>query len=411
MSNLSEPHLQADFSGVVDPSDPELTSLVTATGLRSRKASTLKAALEGSLWSYEITRVADITDFDYLGIPVHMALKPQGKTLSSGSGKGETREASWISAVMEACEQTVWENLTPSPIEASERALDELGHRHVSGRILPRVKRSIWNDRMPVQWRLGWDISSGESVYVPDGMVVTGSPGLNPFVSGSNGLASGAHVLEAVLSGLLEVVERDGIMLNTVATRQPMFSPIEMLRLASPSMADAFERTRLPLAVRDATTEVGIPTIVAYLGDELGGRTGAFKGAGAATSTHAALVRAVSEAAQARCLIVAGARDDHFASQRRSGIRQPAAGAYEVPEPFVGNIDLGTGSIAGDIDLIVGRLRASGFDQVIVVRHTEPEELVQVVRVIVPGLEGYKFAHADLGDRARAYAGIERGTS
>ena len=76
----------------------------------------------------------------------------------------------------------------------------------------------------------------------------------------------------------------------------------------------------------------------------------------------------------------------------------------QVPvKAFDDDFSAATGSIEGDIGWYVERLRAHGFEQVIVIRHTRPEEPVQVVRVIVPGLEGYPFATASPGPRASAW--------
>ena len=49
---------------------------------------------------------------------------------------------------------------------------------------------------------------------------------------------------------------------------------------------------------------------------------------------------------------------------------------------------------------MVSRLVDSGFNQVIVFRHTSPGDPVQVARVVVPGLEGYPFSYAETGPRA-----------
>jgi hypothetical protein len=40
--------------------------------------------------------------------------------------------------------------------------------------------------------------------------------------------------------------------------------------------------------------------------------------------------------------------------------------------------------------------------QILIKRHTLPEDPVQVVRVVVPGLEGYLFEQYTPGPRARA---------
>lgn len=119
-------------------------------------------------------------------------------------------------------------------------------------------------------------------------------------------------------------------------------------------------------------------------------------------TTATALVRAVTEAAQGRTLVVAGARDDIFASQRRSSIGFRARRNDPVARisPAAASSAAGGGSVLGDLSWMAGRLEASGFDRIVVVRHTDPTDPVQVVRVVVPGLEGYPSALARPGPRS-----------
>lgn len=396
-----------DFSGVLRPEDPELpTGIATESGLRTRATDELRAALTPHLRDYGITRVAHLTGFDHVGLPVHMAVKPQGKTLSSGSGKGSTPDASWVSAVMECAEQSVWENLTIESVAASESIMGRLGVTVIPGSSFPLMKGALWSTNLPINWIAGWDIVAGEEVYVPESLVTVsllGEGGFKPFVAGSNGLASGAHILEAVLSGLQEVIERDGMTLMTTVTNGTHLLAGDLLREAAPSVAERIERSGLRLEVVDATTEIGVPIVVSYLYDVDGGRTGTFKGAGAGTSTRTAFVRAVTEAAQARCLIVAGARDDLFETERSAGLRTSGGGLRPATEQITDPVDAATGSVHGDLDWLVGKLVAAGFARVIVIRHTSPGDPVQVARVLVPGLEGYPFSYAQTGERANAY--------
>jgi ribosomal protein S12 methylthiotransferase accessory factor len=398
-----------DFTTILDPRDPPVPSGIrTESGLRTRNASELRSLLEPHLADYGITRVAHLTGFDFVGLPVHMAVKPQGRTLSSGSGKGPTTDASWVSAVMECAEQSVWESLRSDAVEASEAMLRRMGVAVVDGRRLPQLKGAIWSDQLPVRWVPGWDIVAGCEVYVPDSLVTVAGQGwdltLKPFTAGSNGLASGAHILEAVLSGLQEVIERDGVCLRTQIDPAPKIRGDELLRECAPDVAEKITRSGVQLEVLDASTEIGVPTVVAYLHDVEGGRTGVFKGAGAGVGNGTALVRAVTEAAQARCLIVAGARDDLFETMRSSATSRAAIKLSMPEDQLRSGIDHGTGDILGDIRWMVGKLVSAGFDQVIVLRHTAPGDPIQVARVIVPGLEGYQFAFAQTGERAAQWA-------
>lgn len=401
-----------DLAGVVldgDPTDP--TGVATPSGRRSCDPEELRERLTPRLDDYGITRVAHLTGLDRLGVPVHMAVKPQGRTLSSGSGKGLTKAASWASAVMEAIEQTVWERVEASGVEASERALWELGRNVVPGERFQMRRGGLWADHLPIRWRRGWDVLRGEEAWIPDSLVAYRDPGLSPFPSTSNGLASGATVYEALLSGLLEVVERDGIALHTIATRGPYVDGREYLEEVAPELASAVRRAGIDLELVDATTEVGVPTYVCYLRDAPGERLGNFKGAGAGVSSATALIRAVTEAAQGRTMVVAGARDDIFASMRRSTIAVRATRNAPVrPLTPAGPPEgSGCGTLLGDLAWVAGRLEASGFDRIVVVRHTLPGDPVQVVRVVVPGLEGYPSPLAKPGprhvERQRAAAG------
>lgn len=396
-----------DFGPILDPLDPPLpTGLRTESGLRTRDAGELRTMLQPHLSDYGITRVAHLTGFDYVGLPVHMAVKPQGRTLSSGSGKGPTTDASWVSAVMECAEQAVWESLSYDAVQASESAMRRMGITVADGTRLPHMRGAIWNEHLPIKWVPGWDIVSGREIYVPESLVsvsLWGEPTLKPFVSGSNGLASGAHILEAVLSGLQEVIERDGVCLRSSITHSEKLQGEELLQATAPGIAERLERSGLQLEVVDCQTEIGVPTVVAYLHDAVGGQTGSFKGAGAGVSNATALARAVTEAAQARCLIVAGARDDMFETMRSAATSRPEREHPRHPNQLQPGVDHGSGNVLADLNWMVDRLVEAGLDQVIVFRHTQPDEPVQVARVIVPGLEGYQFSFAQTGARAAAY--------
>ena len=395
-----------ELGPIVQPADQALATIATSSGMRSQSPQELRSRVEPYLWDYGITRVAHLTGFDFVGVPVHMAVKPQGRSLSSGSGKGVTTEASWISAVMECCEQAVWEALPAAEIGASAEELERAGFAVVDGRQCPQWSNSLWSPAMRIGWLPGWDIATGRQVWVPESRVglpqrVEGR--LQPFVSGSNGLASGAHVLEAVLNGLLEVVERDGIALYSGVHHAQRLDAAQALSATAPDLAERLLASGLQLAVADCTTEVGIPTIAAYLKDAPGGQAGPFKGAGAGMTTAQALVRAVTEAFQARCLIVAGARDDQFESQRSAAVARPAPVQAPAAAALNSMIELSHGSVREALATCVSMLKVHGFDQVIVLRHSDPQDPVQVVRVIIPGLEGYKFANSSPGPRARTW--------
>src|SRR5215831_13681514 len=86
-----------------------------------------------------ITRIADLTGLDTLGIPVFAAIRPMGLSLSTQQGKGVTPLAARVSAVMESLETWSAERVAPV-VRGSYRALRER-RRVVDIRRLARARR------------------------------------------------------------------------------------------------------------------------------------------------------------------------------------------------------------------------------------------------------------------------------
>src|SRR6478609_9891201 len=72
--------------------------------VRARSAEQTWEALAGHLPHYGITRVADLTGLDCIGLPVWTAIRPASRTLSTSQGKGATSLLAKLSAVMEGIE-------------------------------------------------------------------------------------------------------------------------------------------------------------------------------------------------------------------------------------------------------------------------------------------------------------------
>ncbi|MDW6058523.1 hypothetical protein SAZ11_11140 [Streptomyces sp. FXJ1.4098] len=64
---------------------------------------------------FGITRVADVTGLDTLGVPVVMAVRPAAKTLTVSQGKGASLLLARVSAVMESVELWHAEYACPAP--------------------------------------------------------------------------------------------------------------------------------------------------------------------------------------------------------------------------------------------------------------------------------------------------------
>lgn len=397
----------------------EATNLVADPGaaLRTRSPEQAMQRVEPYLADYGVTRVAHLTHLDRVGIPVHTAHKPAGKSLSNGSGKGVTPEASRIGAMMEAIEQTYWEDSPIPRLLASSAQLDADGIARVDPEDIPMNRGNFLNRDLVIEWTPMTDIRDGSQIMAPADSV--GLPwgthskrtALTHMCS-SNGLASGSNVVEAMISGLTEVMERDAVAMNVARTgvhfpNQSLDLDQLEAQLGDPfaSLREKIERAELRVSVFDATEEVGLPTYKSNLTDPTPGGAGSFSGYGANLDANTAIVRAVTEAVQARCLIIAGARDDQFRCGRdASRLSSRHHQFYEPPATGtpVAREDLSTGSLVGDVEALIAMLADSGMPQVLLHRYTQPTDPVQVVRILVPRLEGYKFANYQPGPRARA---------
>src|SRR5215510_1476306 len=69
-----------------------------------------------------ITRLANVTGLDHIGVPCWMAVRPLALSLSVSQGKGLTHELAQISALMECIEVHHAEHLVPRGHRRSLRA-------------------------------------------------------------------------------------------------------------------------------------------------------------------------------------------------------------------------------------------------------------------------------------------------
>jgi ribosomal protein S12 methylthiotransferase accessory factor len=123
-----------------------------------------------------------------------------------------------------------------------------------------------------------------------------------------------------------------------------------------------------------------------------------------------ALSRALTEAAQSRLTLIAGTRDDFVPGYYRQG-RDAKAIATHVARlngrpvrAFTDVVHASGTTIDEDVTHELDCLRAAGVQQAILVDLTRPDVRIPVVRMVVPGLEGYvdKVGGSFEGERRRA---------
>ncbi len=344
-----------------------------------------------------ITRIAELTGLDTIGIPVFAAIRPMGKSLSTQQGKGLTPAAARVSALMEGLETWTAEELAVPIVRGSTRALRKR-RNVVDVQALPRPRGRLDLDATWA-WVEGFDLVGGEPVLVPAQAVTLDTTFRTPpvFDISSNGLASGNVLVEAVVHGLCEVIERDA----EAAWRRSRGDRLVVLEtIADPACRALIDRIRgagARVFVWDLESAVGIPAIAcAIIEDprEPAWRTlGFYQGFGAHLVPEVAIARAITEAAQTRLTYIAGGRDDFFPfdyaratdPELLDEIWEQLSAPSEHPVDAADLPRFDTRGLGEDLDVLVDRLCVAGSDQVIVVELTHPALRVPVVKVLVPG--------------------------
>ena len=172
---------------------------------------------EDKLKTAGITRVADITDLDRIGMPVFTAIRPTAEygAISIYGGKGITKDHAKASAMMEGFERYSAEKQdSDETVIATADEIAEKGNPvELKSLNLPQKFEKEDLSSLKLEWSLTRDLISGNDYYVPSNAVFhpyTPESNIQSlFKSNTNGLASGNVLEEAILHGIFEVIERD----------------------------------------------------------------------------------------------------------------------------------------------------------------------------------------------------------
>ena len=225
--------------------------------------------------------------------------------------------------------------------------------------------------------------------------------GTGCFVATSNGLASGNHLLEATSHAICETVERDAATLHNVVTpAERALQLIDPRTVEDPDCAEALGRldwAGMSAVIWDITTDIGIPAFKCLIAE--GKRypvplAGPSVGTGCHPSREVALLRAITEAVQARLAAISGARDEPSVWDDPPGLETECALGQEAElgsrgaRPFTAVASSESESFDEDVAWELSALSSAGISEVVAVDLTRDEFAIPVVRIIVPGLEG-----------------------
>lgn len=411
MASFPSPSAQKAFWSGTHRTRPPAQTVDVALGLASRVG---------------ITRVADITGLDRIGIPVIAVVRPNARSISVSQGKGLDLDSAKASGLMEAIEGYHAEHVALPLLHQTLREMRAASKPLIDVSQLPRAGSAELDPNRKLFWVQGRTLLEDEPVWVPYDAVHTDftddtlSRDSGLFMS-SNGLASGNHHAEAWNHALYEVIERDAatvwelskpapdddstrVDLNTVNVRDCM------------DVLARYAQARVSVVVWDVTSNVGVPCFRCTIGEDEGTsihpRPPA-TGYGCHADRTVALLRALLEAAQSRLTVISGVRDD---------IPQRAYDARAIHEANVPFLELARksgqrsftdapshsgDSFASDLRWTAERLASIGCKQLVGIDLTKPELGVPVVRVVVPGLEAMCSVHGYVpGARALEVLGM-----
>ncbi|MET1412366.1 YcaO-like family protein [Roseibium sp. HPY-6] len=288
---------------------------------RHYPAETYLERLLPHLGSFGLSRLADVTGLDRIGIPVVQAIRPLARSNAVNQGKGLTLAEAAVASIMEALETYAGER--PDP-EAETRATPEavygtqavarLGHH-----LLPDTPEG-WAGT-EISFVTGTDILSGAQVQVPSALVGTdytpaSDHARTPFMRTTTGLGGGATANEALTQGLFETLERLGTsraMDIHGFFEKHRFDCSSLVEPETRQLLDHLTASGLLCTVHECPSAGGFPVVWARLLDAESSATSLpFPADGFACrgSIDSAVRDAILEAVQTRASVIAGSRED-----------------------------------------------------------------------------------------------------
>ena len=352
-----------------------------------------------------------------------LALNLRGRS----GGKGATDVHARASAVCEAIERycgihSQYEHITASYRRMEADRKDRVFHPRQLALFSDTqyARRETWNAAQPetgyhrvpepfdddreVAWAGAWSLTRETMCYVPAAYCFYGhrDPGPISIIADSNGSAAGNTLEEAVLQGLMEVVERDCVSLW-------WYNMIERPRVDLDSFNDPYvfrlleyyRSIQRELWVLDITSDLGIPTFVGVSRRSDHPTEDIVIGLGSHTDAHVALIRALTEVNQ---FLPAVTRRNPDGSTRywfpdREAIEwwrhaRLADHPYLAPAPRLSPKTRRDYPEPSDDDLLAEitrcrkTLESAGLEM-LVMDMTHPDIELSVAKVIVPGLNHY----------------------
>jgi bacteriocin biosynthesis cyclodehydratase domain-containing protein len=348
-------------------------------------------------------------------------------------GKGTTALHAEVSAVCEALErhsgmfQGDEERVRGSLRSLGEQAIHPNGwqlfdERQYRGRAAWNAAHTSFNqvpapfdEHAVVDWTPVWSLTQQRHRLLPTSLLYYGppsQPGPRFGFADSNGNAAGSSLEDAVLQGLLELVERDAVALWWY-NRTPV-PGVDLDAFADPwieELRNVYAGLGREVWVLDVTSDLGVPTMVALSRWTNSRCEGIMLGFGSHLDPVVALRRSLTELNQLMPAVLQIGPNGRFDcdgdpdAARWLGRATVANQPYLARDPAVrprrpADFDYQYRSdLTGDVQIIRTRLERLGLEM-LVLDQTRPDIGLPVVKVIVPGMRHFwaRFAPGRLYD-------------
>jgi bacteriocin biosynthesis cyclodehydratase domain-containing protein len=261
-----------------------------------------------------------------------------------------------------------------------------------------------FREDVEIEWTPLWSLSADRTRYLPTSFCYFGYRSPDPLFAraDSNGCAAGSVPEEAVLQGLLELVERDAVALwwyNRL--RRPA---VDLESADDPYVSGLrhhYSELRRELWALDVTSDFGVPTFAAISKRVDTPEEDIIYGFGAHLDPSVALVRAVTELNQSLEAVPTATGPESTRTYRggQDAVSwwrtvRTADAAYLVPDPEAAPRRLqdfknvASDDLHQDI-LLCGRIAATRGIEILVLDQTRPDVGLPVVRVVAPGLRHF----------------------
>jgi ribosomal protein S12 methylthiotransferase accessory factor len=380
----------ADTSGFSDVPAPRHAAGVDA-GWDAAFMKALGEGLErycgGVYWTEEFT-TARAGDLD-AAVPASEFVRPDGWADPSQPAATDGGDEDVADRESESDPESEWEPLTDTSDDQDPNVADD----HEQEANLPEC-----------EWVLGENLATGERVHLPAETVHYPPPSERIRPSVTTGLGLGNSTVEALLSGLYEVIERDAMTLAWYSTFEPLGLQVAdetFQRLASRAGAHGLSVTTLLV-----TQDVDVPVVVAAVHREEWPRfaVGTSAGLDPASAAGNALAEAVQNWLELDGMGREGVADADGAIGRYADMPAEAAAFLDVdqtvPADSVGPATVPEGR--AHLDAVVDRVTEAGLTPYAARTTTRDVQKLgfEGVRVVVPTAQPLFFDDPYFGERA-----------